>query len=162
MPETFSRHQLHRNPLVSDHGKHHGTCVTHVPWYISGSLTRSGEESVPGIPGAYPSRNFTYVAKGPLAYDNVVNLDWSIINELLPEQTIYQQQRYKILQLYFFISFWLIFISWGILPPFNTCHSVQIINIQNVFVITRNEASTNKIPEYYYVASVFVTHAYLS
>ena len=34
MPETFSP------PLrVSDPDKHHGTCVTHVPWCISGSLT---------------------------------------------------------------------------------------------------------------------------
>ena len=26
-------------PLVSDPGMHHGTCVTHVPWCIPGSLT---------------------------------------------------------------------------------------------------------------------------
>ena len=26
-------------PLVSDPGMHHGTCVTHVPWCMSGSLT---------------------------------------------------------------------------------------------------------------------------
>ena len=31
---------------------HHGTCVTHVPWCMSGSLTRGGGENVPGIPGA--------------------------------------------------------------------------------------------------------------
>ena len=31
---------------------HHGTCVTHVPWCISGSLTCGDGENVPGIPGA--------------------------------------------------------------------------------------------------------------
>ena len=44
--------QLQRKPLVSDHGMHHGTCVTHVPWCMSGSLTCGGGENVPGIPGA--------------------------------------------------------------------------------------------------------------
>ena len=31
---------------------HHGTCVTHVPWCMSGSLTCGDGENVPGIPGA--------------------------------------------------------------------------------------------------------------
>ena len=31
---------------------HHGTCVTHVPWCMSGSLTYGDGENVPGIPGA--------------------------------------------------------------------------------------------------------------
>ena len=39
-------------PLVSDPDMHHGTCVTHVPWCVSKSLTRFGGEHVPGIPGA--------------------------------------------------------------------------------------------------------------
>ena len=34
MPGTFSS-----PPRVSDPYMHHGTCVTHVPWYISESLT---------------------------------------------------------------------------------------------------------------------------
>ena len=34
MPGTFSA-----PPRVSDPGMHHGTCVTHVPWCIPGSLT---------------------------------------------------------------------------------------------------------------------------
>ena len=34
MPGTFSP-----APRVSDSGMHHGTCVTHVPWCMSGSLT---------------------------------------------------------------------------------------------------------------------------
>ena len=44
--------RLQRKSLVSDPGMHHGTCVTHVPWCMSGSLTRGGGENVPGIPGA--------------------------------------------------------------------------------------------------------------
>ena len=51
MPERFSRHQLQRKTLVSNPGMHHGTCVTHVPWCMSGSLTGGGGENVPGIPG---------------------------------------------------------------------------------------------------------------
>ena len=37
MPDTFQR-----KPLVSDPGMHHGTCVTHVPWCMSGSVTPGG------------------------------------------------------------------------------------------------------------------------
>ena len=49
MPGTFwPRHWLERRPLVSDPGMHHGTCVTHVPWCMSGSLTRGGGGNVPG------------------------------------------------------------------------------------------------------------------
>ena len=46
------RRRIQRKPLISDTGMHHGTCVTHVPWCMSGSLTRGGGENVPGIPGA--------------------------------------------------------------------------------------------------------------
>ena len=46
------RRQFQRKPLVSDPGMHHGTCVTHVPWCMSGSLTCDDGGNVPGIPGA--------------------------------------------------------------------------------------------------------------
>ena len=46
------RRQFQRKPLVSDPGMHHGTCVTHVPWCMSGSLTCDEGGNVPGIPGA--------------------------------------------------------------------------------------------------------------
>ena len=39
--ERFLRYRLQREPLVRNPGLHHGTCVTHVPWCMSGSLTRS-------------------------------------------------------------------------------------------------------------------------
>ena len=51
--------------IVSDPGMLHGTCVMHMPWCMSGSLTRGGGENVPGIPGACATRNFTYLARGP-------------------------------------------------------------------------------------------------
>ena len=39
--ERFSRHRLQRKPLGSDPGMHHGTCVTHVRWYMLGWRKRS-------------------------------------------------------------------------------------------------------------------------
>ena len=63
--ERFPRHRLQRKPLVSDPGMHHGTCVPHGLWCIPGSLTPSGGENVPDIPGACATRNFTYLARGP-------------------------------------------------------------------------------------------------
>ena len=48
----FPHRRFRRKPLVSDPGMYHGTCVTHVPWCMSGSLTCGGGENVPGIPGA--------------------------------------------------------------------------------------------------------------
>ena len=63
--ERFHRHRLQRKPLVSDPDMHHGTCATHVPWCMSGSLTRDGVENIPGIPGACATPNFTYLARGP-------------------------------------------------------------------------------------------------
>ena len=49
---VFPRRRFQRKPLVSDPGMHHGTCVTHVPWCMSGSLACGDGENVPGIPGA--------------------------------------------------------------------------------------------------------------
>ena len=63
--ERFPCHRLQRKPLVSDPGMHHGTCVTHVPWCMSGSLTRSGGDHAPGIPSACATHNIAYLARGP-------------------------------------------------------------------------------------------------
>ena len=52
---VFPRGRLQRKPLVSDPGMHHGTCVTHVPWCMSGPLRRGGGENVPDILGACAS-----------------------------------------------------------------------------------------------------------
>ena len=66
--ERFPRHRLQRKPLVSGPGLHHGTCVTHVPWCMSGALTPGGGENVPGIPGAYATDKFAYLARGPWTF----------------------------------------------------------------------------------------------
>ena len=65
MSETFSPPPTSKESLVSDPGMHHGTCVTHVPWCESGSLTRGDGENVPGLPGACATRNFVYLVRGP-------------------------------------------------------------------------------------------------
>ena len=56
---VFPRHRFQRKSLVSDPGMYHGTCVTHAPCCMSGSLTRDDGENDPGIPGACATRNFT-------------------------------------------------------------------------------------------------------
>ena len=47
--ERFSCHRLQRKLLVSDPAMHHGTCVTHVPWCMSGLLTCGGWETFPAF-----------------------------------------------------------------------------------------------------------------
>ena len=58
-------HRLQRKPLFSDPDMHHGTCVTHAPWCMSGSLTRPGGENFTAIPCACATCNFTYLTRGP-------------------------------------------------------------------------------------------------
>ena len=41
-----------------------GLSGTHVPWCMSGLLTRGGGENVPGIPGACATHTFSYLARG--------------------------------------------------------------------------------------------------
>ena len=64
----FPRRRLQKKLLVSDPGMHHGTCVTHVPWCMSGPLTRG--ENVRGIPGVCATRNFAYLVRGPQPTDD--------------------------------------------------------------------------------------------
>ena len=74
MPGTFSPPPTSRKP-----GMHHGTCITHVPWTMSGSLTRGGRENVPGIPATCATRNFTYLARGRLHclhFSVLIRLPW--------------------------------------------------------------------------------------
>ena len=64
MPGTFSP-----QARGSDPDMHQGTCITHVPWCMPGSLT-SGflwsrrRKRVSGIPGACTTRNVTYLVRG--------------------------------------------------------------------------------------------------
>ena len=64
MPETFSP-----SPQVSDPDMHHGTCITHVPWCMPGSLTSGFLWKIGGmggnVPGACATCNFTYLVRGP-------------------------------------------------------------------------------------------------
>ena len=48
--ERFVHRRLQRKPQASDPGMHHGTCVTHVSWCMSGSLMRNGGETFPAFP----------------------------------------------------------------------------------------------------------------
>ena len=59
---VFPCRQFQRKPLVSDPGMHHSTCVPHVPWCMSGSLTcgDGGKRS-----RRMRTRNFAYLARGP-------------------------------------------------------------------------------------------------
>ena len=58
MPGTFSP-----PPQVSDPDMHHGTCVTHVPWCMPGSLTSSFLWS--RWRGKHSARNVVYLVRGP-------------------------------------------------------------------------------------------------
>ena len=62
-PECFLRHRLERKPLVSDPGMHHCTCETHI-----GNANPRWWENLPGIPGAYATRNFAFLARGPWSH----------------------------------------------------------------------------------------------
>ena len=88
MPGTFSL-----APRVSDPYMHHGTCMTHVPWGMPGSLTSGfiwsqwrGKRS-----RHCTTRNFTYLARGP--FDPI----WSIPGELIFVLVLYSMYIPKIL-----------------------------------------------------------------
>ena len=60
-------------PWVSDPDMHHGTCVTHVPWCLPGSLTGGflwsrWRKNVPGIPGACATHICPYLVRGPWSF----------------------------------------------------------------------------------------------
>ena len=57
--------RLQRKPLVSNPGMHNGTCVTHVPWCMSGSLTLAGGETFPALTAHTQPGNFTYLIRSP-------------------------------------------------------------------------------------------------
>ena len=79
--EPFPRHWLQRKPLVSDlrAGIHRGTCVTHVPWCMPGSLNRGDRENVPGIPGTRATCYFTYLVRGPCKRRSDITVTYLIL-----------------------------------------------------------------------------------
>ena len=86
MPGTFSP-----PPWVSDSDMHHGTCVTHVPWCMPGSLThgflriRRRGKSFPAFPAhAQPSiLRIWQEAHSWLHYSGSTAVSWCGINRLL-------------------------------------------------------------------------------
>ena len=78
---VFPRDRLERKPLVNDPDMHLGTCVTHVPWCMSGSLTRGRGENVPGIPGACDPQ-FCVSGKRPMREWQDCNT-WLIISAVI-------------------------------------------------------------------------------
>ena len=79
---VFPRRRFQRKPIVSDPGMHHGTCVTHVPWCMSGSLTCGDGETFPAFP-AHAHPQFYVSGKRPMASTNNYNphktINFSII-----------------------------------------------------------------------------------
>ena len=73
--KRISLHRLRRKPLVSNPGMHHRTCVTHVPWCLSGLPTGGGGENFQGMPDACATHNFTYLVRSPCTC-----LWWSTVN----------------------------------------------------------------------------------
>ena len=61
---VFPRRRFQRKPLVSDPGMHHGTCGTHVPWCMSGSLTCGDREKGSRHSRRLRTRYFAYLARG--------------------------------------------------------------------------------------------------
>ena len=93
---VFPRRRFQMKPLVSDPGMHHGTCVTHVPWCMSGSLTCGDGENVPGIPGACApaiSRIWQEVHKTSRRYLNIYTASgWIIQPNFLTHPTQLTEQ----------------------------------------------------------------------
>ena len=110
--ERFPRYRRLRKPLVRDPSVHHGTCVTHVPWCMSGSLTRGGGENVPGIPGACATSNFTYLARGP----------WLLVSWRRKQQGSRNSQIFTIDEMF----------SIHILEPH---HSLGLLAIKKLFIV---------------------------
>ena len=107
--EHFTRHRLQRKPIVSNPGMHYGTCVTHVPWCMSGSLTLGSGENVPGIPGACATRNCIHLSRGPsstnhmqwfLKYIFVVGTGGSAVHILCYEYAVLFEKKQYLWSLY--------------------------------------------------------------
>ena len=73
-------HRLQRKPLVSDPGMHHGTCVMHVPWCMSGSLTRRWREKRSRHSRHMSNPQFYVSGKRPLRNKSSIGLHntWSV------------------------------------------------------------------------------------
>ena len=86
---VFPCHRLQRKPLVSGPGMHHGTCVTHVPWCMSGSLASGGGEKRSRHSRRMRTRNFPYLVRGPLTRLNLQKLNYSVIAKVMVSIALY-------------------------------------------------------------------------
>ena len=91
--DRILHHRLQRKPPVSDPGMLHGTCVTHVPWCMSGSLTLGGGENVPGIPSAGSTPQFYVSGKRPIDYMVLLFIQWITRN---PYQITYHFPTFQL------------------------------------------------------------------
>ena len=80
--DVFPRRRFKRKPLVSDPGMHHGTCVTHVPWCMSGSLTCGDGENVPDIPGTCAPAILRIGQEAHCMNQCWLNVSWVLKNKL--------------------------------------------------------------------------------
>ena len=78
--ERLPRYQLQRKPLVSDPGMHHGTCVMHVPWWMSGSLTRCGREKRSWYSRRMRNPQFYGSGKRPIGISNYIHVKYWDMN----------------------------------------------------------------------------------
>ena len=82
------RERFSSSSRVSDPDMQHGTCVTHVPWCMPGSLTKDlfrsrwREETFPAFPAHAQPHNFTYLARGPWLVDIMLIILCGILQRL--------------------------------------------------------------------------------
>ena len=118
---VFPRRRIQRKPRVSDPGMQHGTCVKHVPWRMSGLLTRGGRDTFLAFPAhAHPQfwriwqeahcqvcwhrrRKFVDVIKVfPVQYENATDLFYNqasnrASNEKLPQFLIFRHYLVRLI-----------------------------------------------------------------
>ena len=75
---VFIRHRFQRKPLVSDPGMHHGTCVMHVPWCMSGSLNHDGGVNRSRHSRSMRNSQFDVSGKRPIASGRFIGITWLI------------------------------------------------------------------------------------
>ena len=81
-PQRFPRHRLKRKPLLSDPGMHHGTCVTHMPWCMLGSLTLRWQGKRSRHSQRMRNRQFYITGKKPMTMRNdYVHLKYALLTQ---------------------------------------------------------------------------------
>ena len=142
--ERFLRHRLQRKSLVSDLGMHHGTCVTHVSWCMPGSLTSGIGEIVQGTHSACATRIFTYLARDPLHWYQIICwFAWlSVRYVTLPYMLVTHNTDLDVLITYVLCQ------TWGLPSPITaciTCWGVYIVRTLKRTLYYSNHPPTRRI-----------------